>query len=278
METMKNVNHRQDILQALAETAAERVRVADALRPFIDVQREAVRRAESERSSGAPSFRFEAALRAPGVSLICEVKKASPSKGVISESFPYLEIARTYEAHGARCISVLTEPTRFLGSDAVFREIRAAVALPMLRKDFVVSDYQLYEAKLMGADAVLLIVALMDEARLSAYLAICDSLGMSALVEARDEAEIPLALRCGARLIGVNNRNLRDFSVNFDQVVKLRNLVPDSVLFVAESGVRDVADVRTLRAIGADAVLIGEALMRSGNVAETLCAFRDACV
>ena len=206
---------------------------------------------------------FAAALKKPGISLICEIKKASPSKGLISPDFPYMKIAADYEAAGADCISCLTEPEYFLGSDTVFREIRSAVRLPMLRKDFTVSAYQLDQARVMGADAALLIVSLMDEGTLAAYLERCEALGIAALTETHDEAEIRTAVSAGAKIIGVNNRNLKDFTVDFDNAARLRDRIPADCIYVAESGVRGPEDVERLRRIGADAALIGEALMRA---------------
>ncbi len=221
-------------------------------------------------------FPFEKALRTPGVSFICECKKASPSKGLIAPDFPYLDIARDYEAAGADAISVLTEPKWFLGADTYLAEIAAAVKVPCLRKDFIVDEYMICEAKTLGAAAALLICAILDEAQLRDYLALCGELGLSALVEAHDETEIKKALRSGARIIGVNNRNLNDFSVDTGNSARLRNLVPDGVLFVAESGVKTPDDVAALRKAGADAVLIGEALMRAADKKAMLAALRGA--
>ncbi|MCQ2439143.1 MAG: indole-3-glycerol phosphate synthase TrpC [Oscillospiraceae bacterium] len=209
------------------------------------------------------NFAFENALKQPGMSFICECKKASPSKGLIAPEFPYLEIALAYEAAGADCISVLTEPKWFLGRDTYLKEIAAAVAIPCLRKDFIVDEYMIYEAMVLGASAVLLICSVLDENRIRDYIHICDSLGLSALVETHDEAEVAMALRAGARMIGVNNRNLKDFSVDTGNSRRLRDLVPKDVLFVSESGVRSAEDVAQLRTLGADAVLIGEALMKA---------------
>lgn len=208
-------------------------------------------------------FEFEKALGKEGISFICECKKASPSKGLIDPVFPYLEIAREYEAAGADCISVLTEPTQFLGSDRYLEEIAAAVSVPCLRKDFTVDPYMIYEAKVLGASAVLLICSILTEREIREYLGICDLLGLSALVEAHDETEVKTALSAGARVIGVNNRNLRDFSVDTENSRLLRELIPRDVLFVSESGVRNAEDVQVLKGIGADAVLVGEALMRA---------------
>ncbi len=224
----------------------------------------------------AGDFAFERALKKPGLSFICECKKASPSKGIISPDFPYLETAREYESAGADCISVLTEPKWFLGDDRYLREIAAAVTLPCLRKDFTVDEYMIYKAKTLGAAAVLLICSILTGAQLESYLQICDTLGLCALVEAHDEKEISLALSAGARIIGVNNRNLHDFSIDAENSVRLRALVPPQVLFVAESGVKSAADAARLKNAGADAVLVGEALMRAADKKAALAALRGA--
>ena len=213
---------------------------------------------------------FLSALKKPGISFICEIKKASPSKGLISPDFPYLKIAADYERAGADCISCLTEPEYFLGSDQIFREVRAQVSLPMLRKDFTVSAYQLDQARVMGANAALLIVSLLDVKTLEAYLERCEELGIAALVETHDGEEISRAVSAGAKIIGVNNRNLKDFSVDFENAARLRDRIPADCVYVAESGVKTPEDVRRLRQIGADAALIGETLMRSADPAETL--------
>ena len=211
------------------------------------------------------SFAFENALRKDGISFICECKKASPSKGLIAPEFPYLQIAEEYEAAGADCISVLTEPKWFLGRDEYLREIADTVSIPCLRKDFTVDEYMIYEAKVLGASAVLLICSILGKSEIREYLQICDELGLSALVETHDEREVQMALDAGARVIGVNNRNLKDFSVNTDNSRRLRELIPSEVLFVSESGVQTAEDVAALRKIGADAVLIGETLMRAAD-------------
>ncbi len=211
----------------------------------------------------AGSFAFEQALRKPGLSFICEVKKASPSKGLIAPDFPYLDIARDYEAAGASAVSVLTEPVYFQGLDSYLTEIKTVCRLPLLRKDFTVDSYQLYEAKTIGADAVLLICALLDTQTIRRYIRICDELGLSALVEAHTEQEVMAALEAGARIVGVNNRDLQTFEVRLETCEKLRPLVPPGVLFVAESGIQTSADIRRLHRAGVDAVLIGETLMRS---------------
>ena len=246
------------ILDQLAEHARERV--SEAKR---EVSLEEVRQRALSMQKG--SFAFEKALKKDGISFICECKKASPSKGLIAPEFPYLQIAEEYEAAGADCISVLTEPKWFLGRDEYLREIADTVSIPCLRKDFTVDEYMIYEAKALGASAVLLICSILGESEIREYIQICDELGLSALVETHDEREVQMALDAGARVIGVNNRNLKDFSVNTDNSRRLRELIPSEVLFVSESGVQTAEDVAALRAIGADAVLIGETLMRAAD-------------
>lgn len=208
-------------------------------------------------------FPFEQALKNDGMSFICEVKKASPSKGIIAEDFPYVEIAKDYESSGASAISVLTEPQWFKGENAYLEEISKNVSIPLLRKDFTVCEYQIYEAKLIGASAVLLICSLLDTETIREWIKLCDMLGLSALVEAHTEDEVKSAVSAGARIIGVNNRNLRDFTVDITNSIRLRNLVPSEILFVAESGIKTRADVAELENAGVNGVLIGETLMRS---------------
>lgn len=244
------------ILDQLAEHARERVNEAKR-----EVSLEEVRQRALSMQKG--SFAFEKALKKDGISFICECKKASPSKGLIAPEFPYLQIAEEYEAAGADGISVLTEPKWFLGRDEYLREIADTVSIPCLRKDFTVDEYMIYEAKALGASAVLLICSILGESEIREYIQICDELGLSALVETHDEREVQMALDAGARVIGVNNRNLKDFSVNTDNSRRLRELIPSEVLFVSESGVQTAEDVAALRKIGADAVLIGETLMRA---------------
>ena len=261
------------ILDELAGYA--RVRVAkDKEENSIEVLQELC--CNSNAHPNRPRFCFEQALRQDGLSFICEVKKASPSKGIIAEHFPYLDIAKQYEQAGADCISCLTEPKWFLGSDKIFTDIREAVHTPMIRKDFTVDAYQIYQAKLMGADAVLLICAILDTKTIASYLELCDNLGLTALVEAHDAAEIQSAVAAGARVIGVNNRNLKDFSVDFSNASRLRDLIPPECIYVAESGVRNAADVAALRQVGADAVLMGEVLMRAKDKASLLAQMRKA--
>lgn len=256
------------ILDTIAEYARERVAAAKAQIPLEEIKNQAL---SMDSHTGFP---FENALREGDISFICECKKASPSKGLIAEDFPYLAIAKAYEAAGASCISVLTEPKWFLGSDRYLKEITEAVSIPCIRKDFTVDEYMIYEAKLLGAGAILLICALLPEETLRQYIEICDSLGLSALVEAHDEAEIAFAIRAGARIIGVNNRNLKDFTVDVHNSQRLRSLVPESVLFVAESGIRTAADVDVLRHANVNAVLIGETLMRAADKKAMLDALR----
>lgn len=252
-----------DILQVIAARTRERVAERQAQVPLATVAQAAREIAEAERFTGKPAFSFEAALRAPGMSFVCEAKKASPSKGVIAPDFDPLAIARDYEAAGAAAISCLTEPYWFLGHDDYLRDIAQTVRIPVLRKDFVVDEYMVFEAKALGASAVLLICAILSDEQLAAYVALAHELGMSALVEAYGAHEVPRAVAAGARVVGVNNRDLRDFSVDFGHSLELRRLVGPDRLFVSESGVSCRADVARLEEAGVDAVLIGEALMRA---------------
>lgn len=246
------------ILDTIAAHAFERVAAAKEKASLDEVMSEAL-------SMPVGSFEFEKALKKDDISFICECKKASPSKGVISSDFPYLDIAKDYERAKADCISVLTEPKWFLGKDEYLREIAGSVSIPCLRKDFTVDEYMIYEAKLLGAKAVLLICSILSQEQIMKYISICDKLGISALVEAHDEKEIRTAVDSGARIIGVNNRNLADFSVDTGNSRRMRELVPENIIFVSESGVRDANDIGLLRQAGVNAVLIGEALMRAGN-------------
>lgn len=257
----------ENILEQLAAYARTRVEQAKAVRLLADVKAAALAQPKGD-------FAFEKALGQPGVRFICECKRASPSKGLIAPVFPYLDIAKEYAAAGADAISVLTEPKWFLGSDEYLQQIAAAVPVPCLRKDFTVDEYMIYEAKLLGASAVLLICSLLDTETLHQYLGICDALGLSALVEAHDEQEIASAAAAGARVIGVNNRNLKNFTVDVTNSLALRQKAPPGVLFVAESGITSPSDVSALRAAGVDAVLVGEALMRAPDKAAALAALR----
>lgn len=221
-----------------------------------------------------PPFSFEKALQSKDISFICEVKKASPSKGIIAEDFPYVQIAKDYEVAGASCISCLTEPEFFKGCDRYLCEIKESVNIPVLRKDFTVSDYQIYQAKVLGADCVLLICSLLDTETLKQYIEICNTLGLSALVEAHDEAEIQSAILAGAKIIGVNNRDLKTFQVDIHNSERLRKLVPNHILFVAESGIKTSKDIDVLRNANVNGVLIGETLMRAGNKTKELAILR----
>ena len=248
-----------DILTQLADYARLRVAEKKKVHSFEEVKEAACALPNDH------SFPFETALRQEGVSFICECKKASPSKGLIDPEFPYLEIAREYEAAGADAISCLTEPKWFLGSDDYLRNIVSKVSIPVLRKDFTVDPYMIYEAKLLGTSAVLLIVAILSEEEIAEGMQIADSLGLSALVEAHDESEVKTAVRAGARILGVNNRNLKDFTVDVHNSIALRDAVPEDVLFVAESGIRTRSDIETLEQGRINGVLIGETLMRAEN-------------
>ena len=248
----------ENILEKIAESSRRRVETAKQ-----NVSAEEMKKAALKMPK--LTFSFENALKKQDIAFICECKKASPSKGIIAEDFPYLQIARDYEAAGADCISVLTEPEFFLGSTEYLREIAAEVKTPCIRKDFVVDEYMIYEARTLGASAVLLICSILGEEKLREYIGICDTLGLSALVEAHDEAEVRMAINAGARVIGVNNRDLKNFSVSTDNAVKLRKLVPENIVFVAESGIKTAEDIAVLRKAGVDAVLVGETLMRAEN-------------
>lgn len=250
-----------NILEQLAQYARYRTEKSKKTLPLNEIKALAL-------NSGTKlePFAFEKALRKPGLSFICECKKASPSKGIISPEFPYLEIAEEYEKAGADCISVLTEPKWFLGDGRYLKEIADRVSIPCLRKDFTVDSYMIYEAKLLGASAVLLICSILSEKELREYMSTAKELGLSALVEAHDAQEAELAVKAGAEIIGVNNRCLKDFSVNTDNSRRLRELVPENILFISESGVSTRQDIENLMDFGADGVLIGEALMRAPDI------------
>ena len=252
------------ILEEIAAKTRERIEAEKHRLPLRELQA-AVR--DMENNTGFP---FEKALARPGMSFICEVKKASPSKGIIAEQFPYVEIAREYERAGADAMSILTEPFYFQGSNNYLSAIRKEVSIPLLRKDFTVDEYMIYEAKQIGADAILLICAILSQTQLGEYAGIAGELGLSALVEAHDEQEIQMALKAGAKIIGVNNRNLKDFTVDISNSVRLRELVPRDILFVSESGMKTRADIVRLEENGTNAVLIGETFMRSSDKAGML--------
>ncbi len=260
------------ILDKIAEASAERVEKEKKRVSFEEMRERAI-------ALGPGNGRdFYRALAKPGMGFICEVKKASPSKGLIDPVFDYRRIALDYRDAGADAVSVLTEPRWFLGSDDIFLDIRKSIRTPMLRKDFIVDEYQIYQARCLGADCVLLICSILDTKTLSGYLGICEDLGLAALTEAHDEKEISSAVSAGAGIIGVNNRNLKDFSVDFMNVVRLRQMIPGDVLYVAESGVKSAGDVKTVYQAGADAVLVGEALMRAPDKRKLLQEFREAAV
>ncbi len=261
------------ILDDLAAASKKRAEAAKKKIPMKTMEKLAFESLEKSIENG---LSFEQSLASPGISFICEVKRASPSKGLIAPDFPYVEIAKDYETAGADAISILTEPEYFLGNNSYLTEISHKVGLPLLRKDFIVDPYQIYEAKVIGASAVLLICALLDTKALEEGLKLCKSLGLSALVEAHDEKEIHSALTAGASIIGVNNRNLKTFEVDFNNSLRLRRLVPSDVVFVAESGIKTVTDIRLLSEAGVNAVLIGESLMRSPDKKEILDGFKRA--
>ena len=252
-----------DILTTIAEHTKERYKKIIDKKPLSDIKAEAL-------SQTKGNFEFEKALRSNPISFICEVKKASPSKGIIAENFPYLDIAKEYENAGASAISCLTEPKWFMGSDIYLKEIAQSVNIPVLRKDFTICEYQIYEAKALGAKAVLLICALLDKETIKKYISICDSLGISALVEAHDENEVNKALDAGARIIGVNNRNLKDFTVDVNNSTKYRKMIPENIIFVSESGITTHDDIKVLLNNKTNAVLIGETFMRAENKKEKL--------
>ncbi|MDE7230098.1 MAG: indole-3-glycerol phosphate synthase TrpC [Oscillospiraceae bacterium] len=256
------------ILDELADLARQRVADLKEEIPLEEI------RGRAETFKHDTGFPFEKSLQTDDIAFICEVKKASPSKGIIAEDFPCLEIAKDYEKAGAAAISCLTEPYKFLGSGKYLRRIAADVKIPVLRKDFTVDEYMIYEAKILGASAVLLICSILSKEQLKEYLDITHSLGMSALVEAHDEKEIRTAVDIGAKIIGVNNRNLKDFSVDTSNSARLRELVPTDRIFVSESGIQTAEDVAKLRKIGVNAVLIGETLMRAPDKAAKLAELR----
>jgi indole-3-glycerol phosphate synthase len=245
----------KNILEEIAEKTRERIRKEKRQFPLDQLKTLA------EKAPQQPSF-LET-LKKPGMSYICEVKKASPSKGLIAPEFPYLEIAKEYKAAGASAISCLTEPFYFMGSDTYLREITETVDIPVLRKDFTVDKYMIYQAKAFGAAAVLLICAILNDQELLEYRELAETLGMDALVEAHDENEVARALKTGAKIVGVNNRDLKTFKVDMNNSIRLRNLAPDNVVFVSESGIKNAGDIAILERNRVGAVLIGETLMRS---------------
>ncbi len=257
----------ENILTTIAAKTRERCAERKLVTPVAEVAERARAMAAAE---GAFDFPFERSLSQEGMSFICECKKASPSKGLIAPDFPYLDIAREYEEAGAAAVSVLTEPYWFRGEDRFLSEISAQVAIPTLRKDFVVDDLMIFEAKLLGAKAVLLICSILSDEDLARSVNLCHELGLSALVEAYSPDEVPRAIRAGARVVGVNNRDLRTFQVDFENSIRLRPMVGEDRLFVSESGVHDAHDIARLAEAGVDAVLIGETLMRAEDKRQAL--------
>lgn len=245
------------ILDQLAAYAKTRVQKAQHKVSFSEIRRQALL------MNLDTGFSVEQALKEEGIHYICEVKKASPSKGIIAKEFPYLQIAKDYEEAGATMISCLTEPKWFKGRDEYLQEIAKNVKIPVLRKDFTVDEYQIYEAKVLGASCVLLICAILDTDTIKRYLKICHKLGLSAIVEVHDEKEMESAIQAGARIIGVNNRNLKDFTVDINNSIRLRSLAPKEILFIAESGIKTTEDIQVLKEAKVNGALIGETLMRS---------------
>lgn len=252
-----------NILEQIAEKAKERSAFNQAKTPLYFLRECAEKKMRG--NEGKKNHLFLQALKAPGISFICEVKKASPSKGIIANDFPWLSIAHEYEAAGACAISCLTEPYWFMGKDLYLKEIAASVSVPVLRKDFTVDEYMIYEANVLGACAVLLICSILDDRQLSAFVQLTNELGMDALVEAHTDLEIDRAVKANAKIIGVNNRNLTDFSIDIENSARLRNLVPEHTVFVAESGIKGPEDIRVLYNNRTDAVLIGETMMCAGD-------------
>lgn len=253
------------ILNALVQSTRIRVESAKEKVPLDVLKSQIFYDNNIKKFNRRTEFAFENSLRNDSISFICEVKKASPSKGVIDPVFPYLNIAADYEKAGADAISVLTEPEYFMGSDFYLEEISKLVNIPVLRKDFIIDEYQIYQSKLIGADAVLLICTLLDTDTLKKYIEICNELGLSALVEVHTEEEAASAIKAGARVIGVNNRNLKTFQVDIRNCIALRKLIPENIIYVAESGIQTPDDISMLEQAGVDAVLIGETLMRSSD-------------
>ena len=267
-----------NILQEIAERTKERI---EAKKKSYPTDRLIGMVCSDVANNAVHDFPFEKSLCAKktlgvkDIAFICEIKKASPSKGLIAENFPYLDIAKDYQEAGAAAVSVLTEPHYFMGDDRYLQDIACTVSIPLLRKDFTVDSYMIYEAKKYGASAVLLICSILDRETLAEYIGVADSLGLSSLVEAHNEDEVKMALDSGARIIGVNNRDLKTFEVDTGNSIRLRKLVPDNIIFVSESGIRTAGDVELLRQNGVDAVLVGETLMRESDKKAALARLRN---
>lgn len=263
--TKKRIDGQKQVkpLEALKQELSEKVKIGELVLPDKEKSFE-------ENFNNPSLYRFEKNLKGKGIHIIAEVKKASPSKGLIDPNFDYMKVARDYEMAGVDCVSCLTEPDYFKGSDEIFMEIRRVLKTPMIRKDFTVDEYMIYQAKLMGADCILLICAILDDDALMSYYKLADSLGLSVLVETHDEEEMERALKIGARMIGVNNRNLKDFTVDIGNSIRLRKMVPENVIFVAESGIKTREDIKELEDCGTNGVLIGETFMRAADKAKEL--------
>lgn len=262
------------ILNKIAEVSRQRVMKKKQVLPLNELIIKS-NNSKNEGKDAKEDFAFEKALKRDEFSLICEVKKASPSKGIINKEFPYLDIALKYEKAGATAISVLTEPKFFQGSDRYLSEISKHVSIPVLRKDFIIDEYQIYEAKMIGADAVLLICSLLSDEILKDFIKLSNKLGMSSLVEAHSKDEIEKAIKAEARVIGVNNRNLKTFDVDINNCIELRSEVPDDIIFVAESGITSSEDIRMLKKNNINVALVGEALMRSNDIEEKIREWRS---
>ena len=267
-----------NILERIAARTRERISEEMRQIPLSEIRRQAEEQCQKEHQSipaalslqasshsSQPGNSFYHALARPEISFICEVKKASPSKGIIAEHFPYLAIAREYEAAGAATISCLTEPHWFLGSDQYLKEIASQVSIPVLRKDFTINPYMIYQAKSFGASAILLIASLLEDSELRDYMQLAGELHLDVLTEAHSAEEIERAVKAGANIIGVNNRNLKTFEVDVENSRRLRSLAPRDAIFVSESGIRTAEDIQALYENGTDAVLIGETLMRADD-------------
>ncbi|USF29252.1 indole-3-glycerol phosphate synthase TrpC [Clostridium sp. MD294] len=254
----------ENILEVIVKTTRTRITEEQRICPLVELKQKA------EAMNANTGFPFYKALQSKNMAFICEVKKASPSKGIISEEFDFINIAKQYEKAGANAISCLTEPYYFLGRDEHLKQISENVSIPILRKDFTVSEYMIYQAKLLGASAILLVCSILKEGQLQEYLELAHSLGLSALVEARTAEEVKKAVEVGAKIIGINNRDLESFRIDMTQSQQLRNLVPDSCIFVSESGIQTPEDVIKLKQIGTNAVLVGEVLMKAENKEQTL--------